>query len=185
MIDLVAALSAVVVALEESETEYILVGSTAAATWGVVRTTQDVDLVALLSPAQIEKLLARLTDDEFYVPVEEARRSTSGGSFNVLHPASGGKVDVFVPTPGDAFTASRMRRRIRANVFDIPTWVATPEDVVVAKLAWRRESRSEVQWRDCVEIVASNDLDREYMTYWASELDVVDDLEDLFAIPSN
>ena len=185
MIDLVAALSAVVTVLEASEIEYILVGSTAAATWGVARTTQDVDLVAMLSADQIEQLLTRLTNDQLYVPVAEARRSASGGSFNILHPASGGKVDVFVPPPGDAFTSSRMTRRIRAHVFGIATWVATPEDVVVAKLAWRRESRSEVQWRDCVEIVASNDLDREYMAHWAAALDVADDLEDLLAIPSN
>ena len=185
MIDLVAALSAVVAVHEESEIEYILVGSTAAATCGVARTTQDVDLVAMLSADQIERLLTRLTDDELYVPVAEARRSAAGGSFNILHPTSGGKVDIFVPTPGDEFTASRMTRRIRADVFGIATWVATPEDVVVAKLAWRHESRSEVQWRDCVEIVASNDLDREYMVHWAAVLDVVDDLEDLFAIPSN
>ena len=55
-----------------------------------------------------------------------------------------------------------------------------PEDVILAKLYWRLESRSEVQWRDCVEIAATQPLELEYMRMWADRLGVADDLEDLF-----
>ena len=103
----------------------------------------------------------------------------SGGSFNILHPQSGGKVDVFVVPASDPFTQSRISRRVRANVLGVDAWVATPEDVVLAKLRWRLESRSETQWRDCVEIAAINDLDLSYMRRWGPELGVEEDLSDL------
>ena len=50
---------------------------------------------------------------------------------------------------------------------------------MLAKLRWRLESRSELQWRDCVEIAAINDLDVSYMHRWAAELGVQDDLAEL------
>jgi hypothetical protein len=75
----------------------------------------------------------------------------------VLDVEHGGKIDVFVARLQDAFTTSRLERRLRAQVFDVPCWVASAEDVVLAKLRWRLGSRSEVQWRDCVEIASTND----------------------------
>lgn len=51
--------------------------------------------------------------------------------------------------------------------------------IVLAKLRWRRTSRSEVQWRDCIEIAATNDLDTTYLRRWADVLGITDDVEDL------
>ena len=178
--NLVAALRAVVDVLEEANTPYLIVGSVAAAAWGVARSTRDVDIVAVLSEHDVDVLITRLGED-FYVPEEHARRvaAAAGGSFNVLHTSSGGKVDVFVARSDDEFTRSRLARRIRSDVLGVATWVATAEDVVLAKLRWRIDTRSEVQWRDCVEIVASNPLDRSYLRAWAEKIGVVDDLNDL------
>lgn len=52
---------------------------------------------------------------------------------------------------------------------------------MLAKLRWRLDSRWEMQWRDCVEIAASQDLDRIYLGRWAPGLGVVDDLGELLA----
>lgn len=161
----------------------MVVGSAAAAAWGVVRTTRDVDVVALLRTDQLDLVVRMLEDADLYVPVEQARPSVgSGGSFNVLDAATGGKADVFVVAPDDAFEAERLRRRVRADVLGVPAFVVTPEDVVLAKSRWRLESRSEVQWRDCVEIAAVNQLDVEYLRAWGSRLRVSADLEDLLAL---
>ncbi len=142
--------------------------------------TRDVDIVVLLVPDSGEAVLEALRGSEVYFPESEARRAvTSGGTFNVLHPQSGGKVDIFAVRSDDAFTQSRIARRVRAEVFGIATWIAAPEDIVLAKLRWRLESRSDLQWRDCVEIAAINDLDVSYMHRWAAELGVQDDLAEL------
>lgn len=182
MTELVAALRAVVDGLESIDARYVVVGSTAAAAWGVARTTRDVDLVAVLSEADLDRFLLTLDRRTLYVPDDDARDAARrGGSFNVLHPTSGGKVDVFVAAHDDAFTRSRLERRVRLDVFGVETWVATAEDVVLAKLRWRLRSRSEVQWRDCVEIAGSQLLDRAYLDRWAPELGIEDDLADLMA----
>ena len=82
MIDLSAALSFVVDALDSIEAEYVVVGSGPAAAWGVARSTRDIDPVTVV-PAEAADA------------ARDAIESGSG-SFNVLHPATGGKVDVFV-----------------------------------------------------------------------------------------
>ncbi len=182
MIDLARILRTVVTALEDADVDYVVVGSTAAAAWGVARATRDVDLVVVLDTDQLDTLLTALHQADLYVPVDRAREAAqAGGTFNVLDPDTGGKVDLFVAAHDDAFTASRLARRIRTEVFDVPCWVASAEDVVLAKLRWRLESRSEVQWRDCVEIAATTDLDVTYLRSWARELGVSEDLDELLA----
>ena len=182
MIDLARILRTVVAALEQSRIDYVVVGSAAAAAWGVVRSTRDIDVVVMVDGGRFETVLEALRTTDLYVPVDRAREAAaSGGSFNVLDTAVGGKVDVFVTGPADAFTTSRLERRVRADVFDVPCWVASPEDVVLAKLRWRLDSRSEVQWRDCVEVASVNDLDVPYLRHWSRDLGVTDDLEDLLA----
>lgn len=182
--DLIAALRSVVTAFEAEGIEYALVGSVAAAAWGVARTTRDVDLVAVIDRAQLDRFLATIDRSELYVAGSAARDALDvGGSFNVIHTAGGGKVDIFVPPAGDPFTQSRIARRSRLDVLGVMAWVATPEDVVLAKLRWRLESRSEQQWRDCVEIVAVNDMDVPYLHSWAARLGISTDLAELLHGP--
>ena len=184
MIDLAAGFAAVTRALDEAGVRYVVVGSMAAARWGVARTTRDIDLVVVVNSDLAEAVLAALDRDDIYPPHDAAAAALArGGSFNVLHAASGSKVDVFVVGAEDEFERSRLDRRVRADVVGVVSWVATAEDVILSKLRWRLESRSEMQWRDCVEIAAVNTLDRGYLWRWAPQLGVVDDLADLLGEP--
>lgn len=179
MIELAAALRTVVSTLESADLSYIVVGSTAAAAWGVARTTRDVDVV-VMTDDNLPDVVDAIGAAGLYVPESAARDAIAeDGSFNVLDPVSGGKVDLFVAGSDDAFTVSRLARRVRSDVLGVACWVATAEDVVLAKLRWRLESRSEVQWRDCTEIAAANDLDVDYLRRWGADLGVADDLEAL------
>ena len=180
LIDLTFAFRRVVQALEKISARYVVVGSTAASAWGVARSTRDIDVVAVITHETVDSFLSALGNNEIYVPVDEAKAATeSGGSFNVLHTTTGGKVDVFVCLPSDAFEASRLDRRVKLNVLGIDTWVATPEDVVLSKLLWRVQTRSEVQWRDCVEVAATQNLDVKYLRIWATQLGISADVEEL------
>ena len=69
-----------------------------------------------------------------------------------------------------------MSRSHPANVLGVDLFVASAEDVVLAKLRWRLTSLSHVQWRDYVEIAATNDLDLVYLAGWASRLEIECDL---------
>ncbi|HWL45910.1 MAG TPA: hypothetical protein VNQ73_23420 [Ilumatobacter sp.] len=178
--ELYPVLSRTVLALDQAGAPYAIVGSVAGMAWGIARTTQDVDLVALIDTTRGDRIIELLaSDDSLYVPIDDARRALrTAGSFNVLHPRSGGKVDVFVALPDD-FDRSRIERRIALQLLGVDTWVATAEDVVLAKLRWRLDSRSEVQWRDCLEIASTQRLDRDYLAGWATLLGVDDDLREL------
>lgn len=180
MTELGTALQSVINALNSSGVPFAIVGSLAAASWGVVRTTRDVDLIALVARDHAAAVVAALNTLDFYVPIDDALHALAGGgSFNVLHPATGGKVDVFVVLESDEFEMMRLERRIQTDVLGVSAFVITPEDVVLSKLLWRKDSRSEIQWRDCQELVASATLDTSYMRPWADRLGVREDLEEL------
>ncbi|MFM8862015.1 MAG: hypothetical protein ACKOIA_06135 [Acidimicrobiia bacterium] len=172
----------VIDALDRLDIDHLVVGSVAASHWGLIRSTQDIDVVILVDPAEVPGLVPTLESANLYVPHRAATAALAAtGSFNVLDPTTAGKVDIFVCAADDEFEAMRLRRRVRAEVFGVPTWVATPEDVILSKLRWRTESASEVQWRDCFELAAINDLDREHLRRWAETLGIASDLEELLA----
>ena len=99
--------------------------------------------------------------------------------FNVLHLTGGAKIDVFVPEPNDRLAEALLERRARSEMFGVPCWIASAEDVLLAKLRRRLTTRSERQRMDCGEIVASVPLDREYLWTNADAYGVANDLRDL------
>lgn len=182
MNDLGAVLRDVAIELEFARVPHVVVGSVASSAWGAVRSTRDIDVATIVPIATIDELIRRLRARGLYVPDETARAAARDfGSFNVIRTETGAKIDLFLVSHEDPFEASRFERRIRSDVLGVSTWIATAEDVVLAKLRWRRESRSEMQWRDCIEIGAATPLDHAYLRLWAPSLEVVDDLEALIA----
>ena len=129
---------------------------------------------------EAESVVRMLAADDFYIPATtslKALRST--GSFNLLDPRTGAKIDLFVAAGDDEFERMRLSRRVETTILGVRTWVATPEDLILAKLRWRTASGSERQWRDCFELAAINDLDLVHLRTWAPALDVSEDLERL------
>lgn len=76
-------LSRTAAALDAANAEYAIVGSVAAMAWGVVRSTQDLDVVVLVDSVQGAQLLAAMAGDgELYVPSALAKAAISeAGSF--------------------------------------------------------------------------------------------------------
>jgi hypothetical protein len=64
----------------------------------------------------------------------------------------------------------------------VDVWVASPEDVVLSKLEWAKDSGSQQQMQDVLGVlqVQYERLDREYLRRWAEELGVADKLGELF-----
>lgn len=159
--------------LESAGVRYLVVGSVASSIHGEPRYTQDTDLVAELTTAHRDPLLALAGD--FYLSehaVQEAIERRS--SFNLIHLATNFKIDIFV-SKSRPFDRSRIERR--TMIPEAGFYVATPEDVLLAKLEWYRLGNevSERQWRDIEGIVAIQPgLDHEYLRKWAPELGVED-----------
>jgi hypothetical protein len=167
-----------IAALEDLGIQYQIGGSFASSIHGVPRQTQDIDLVVALPAHQVEPLVRRLTS-EFYVDrevVHEAVRDRR--SFNVIHLATGFKVDVFIHGSA-AFDRMDFSRRQAVRVQSEPPReivVESAEDTVLRKLLWYRAGGevSERQWADVIGILrtSADRLDRDYMVQWAAVLGV-------------
>jgi hypothetical protein len=167
--------------LESLGVPYVLVGSLASSARGVPRSTNDADIVAALSVAHVGPLVARLSPD-FYVDEEAVRRAVAAGrSFNAIHQDTAFKIDVFVPPPG-GFGHQQLLRRVREEAGSAaspqPLYIATAEDVVLAKLLWYKAGgrASDRQWQDIVGLIRVQDsaLDATYLRAWASTLGLSD-----------
>ncbi len=164
--------------LEELGIPYLIGGSLASTIYGMVRTTQDADIIADMKPVHVQPFITAL-QTEFYL--DEAMIADSvlhNSSFNIIHRQTMFKVDVFIP-PETAFQISqrfRARKLIIVNQPEISAYFASPEDTILAKLEWYRKGNevSERQWRDVIGMlkVRAGDLDLEYLKKWAIELDV-------------
>ena len=165
---------------------YRIGGSLASSALGVPRATLDADLVADLRLPHAEPLATALQSD-FYVSVAMIREAVRGcGSFNLLHLASGFKVDVFVlkNRAFDRQAFARVVLRAWPDEHDPPVAFSTAEDILLHKLEWYRlgDEISDRHWRDIVGVirVQSDRLDRDYLHKWSVELRVADLLDRAF-----
>jgi hypothetical protein len=169
--------------LEELGVSYFIAGSLASTFHGMIRTTQDSDLVSKFSLNHIKQFLIALEED-FYIEREMIVNAiTNHSSFNIIHRESLFKVDVFIPRL-DLFEEeqfNRTKRQVLSLEPKIEAYVASAEDTLLAKLRWYRMGGevSERQWRDVIGmvIVQGDALDTMYLTRMADELNIRDLLD--------
>jgi hypothetical protein len=169
--------------LEKLGVPYLIGGSLASTLHGMVRTTQDSDIVAVMGLEHLGAFVESLKD-EFYVDDEMIADAIGrNGSFNIIHLDTAFKVDVFIPHPRP-FLQSQLARAERQIFFldkEVGARFASPEDTILSKLEWYRmgDEVSERQWRDILGVLKTRagDLDLAYLRKWAKELKVGDLLD--------
>lgn len=161
-------------ALRTLRVPHFVTGSTATIAYGEPRFTNDIDIVVKLKREDIEPFVAQFGGDDYYLSPESIESAvTRSASFNLIHPASGLKVDFMVAADTE-FNRSRFRRA-RAIDTGIGTRVpfASPEDVILKKLEYFREGGSQKHLRDIVGVLrTSGELDLDYLARWAEILGV-------------
>lgn len=169
--------------LENLSVPHLIGGSLASTLYGMVRTTQDSDIITEMRPQHIQPFVAAL-EDEFYIDAQMiASAIEHNSSFNIIHLETIFKVDVFIPRPRP-FLESQLRRA-QKQTFNLATKVsasfATPEDTILAKLEWYRLGGevSDQQWRDILGVLKTRHdvLDLDYLHRWAAQIGVDDLLE--------
>lgn len=171
---------------EELGIPYVIGGSMASTAYGRIRTTMDVDIVVDLELEQVDPLVAALESDFYVDPasVTEAIQRRSSCSF--IHLETMFKVDLFVAKdrPFDRLQISRRTRKVLGSEPGQAAYIATAEDIILAKLDWYRlsEQQSDRQWQDIQGIlhVSGEQLDREYLRQTAAGLGVDEILEQAF-----
>jgi len=160
-------------AVEALEIPYMIGGAQAAMYYGEPRFTRDIDVVADIEPEHVSGLLERFPAREFYVSEDAVREAIlERGQFNIIHPASGLKIDVILPkrTPYDLVQFSRRERHALVEGRD--AYFARPEDVILYKMLYFREGGSDRHARDILGIlrVSGSDVDMSYIAEWAARL---------------
>lgn len=179
MSDVQQLLQRVVPLLDAAGIPYMIAGSFASATHGLPRATQDVDIV--IDPPTFEafeSFVRSFSPDEYYVDLVTARDALRRREmFNVIDNATGWKLD-FIIRKNRAFSRNEFAHRQALPLLDVPVFVASPEDTIIAKLEWSKDSNgSERQRRDIAGILATNGeaLDLSYIERWVRELELEDE----------
>jgi len=159
--------------LEELRIPYFVTGSVATIAYGEPRFTNDIDIVVQLFPIQIDPLCQAFSSDDFYISIEAVVDAvTRRGQFNILHPSSGLKIDVMVADDSD-FNQSRFTRTRQLQISPHrKAEFASPEDVIIKKLAFYREGGSDKHIRDIRGVLAvlGENIERSYIESWVTKL---------------
>lgn len=150
----------------------MITGSFASSFHGTPRATQDIDIVIAPTPEGLDRLLAGFPDNKYYVSPETAHEALSKKSrFNVIDNETGWKVD-FIIQKGRPFSQEEFKRRTQIELFGTRLFIASAEDVILAKLEWAAEGESDRQIRDVAGILTSGrlELDQKYLDHWVREL---------------
>lgn len=141
---------------------YFVTGSMATIFFGEPRFTNDIDIVVDLPTSRIAELCAAFPAPDFYLSEDAVHRAVSRrGQFNIIHPASGLKVDIMVPadSPFNRSRFSRTKRFKPAPDFDAT--FSSAEDVILKKMESYRE-------------ISGDALDRGYIAEWAARMGTSD-----------
>jgi predicted nucleotidyltransferase len=156
--------------LEGAGVAFMLTGSVAMNYYAEPRMTRDIDLVVALDESVVEAF-ARLFEADYYLDLRAVARAVAGRSvFNLIHNDSVIKVDCIVLKP-DPYRQEEFGRRRRVALGDFQTWIVSREDLILSKLYWARDSKSELQMRD-VRNLLTPDCDADYLRSRARMLGV-------------
>ena len=163
--------------LEELGIPYLVAGSFASGAYGEPRLTLDIDIVIDPSPEQVTSLCSAFPLPDYYVSEEAARRALDmRRQFNVLHPTSGQKIDFMIAEESDWGRSQLLRKRRTRLLPDREAYVGAPEDTIISKMRYYRQSEQEKHLRDIAGIVrvSGEKLDRAYIARWAEEYYLTD-----------
>ncbi len=158
----------------------MLSGSFASAYYGSPRSTQDIDLVIAANPAQLRAFVASLPGGEYYADLDAALEAHKRESmFNIIDLESGWKIDMII-RKSRAFSQEEFSRRQRVNVQGASLFVASAEDVMIAKLEWAKLAPSQRQIEDVAGIlkIRWDLLDHSYLEKWIRELELMKEWHD-------
>ena len=156
--------------LEGAGIAYMLTGSLAMSFYARPRMTRDIDLVIALETAEAQRLIGALGAE--YHPDAGAITAAILGArpWNIIHLPSVVKIDL-IPRKDTHYRRAEFERRRRVELAGVRLWIVSVEDLILSKLEWSRESRSEQQRCD-VKLLLEAPLDRAYLDQWAARLDL-------------
>lgn len=161
---------------------YLITGGVAVVVWGRPRFTADIDIVVELVPEKLDKLAEELLaiEKDVYLDKEMMHQALERkGEFNFIHPGAGLKVDFWM-LKNTAFDRERIKRRVKRRLAKVDLFFISPEDLILSKLLWYKESESTRQLEDIESVLRiQKRLDWRYLKRWAEDHSTLKTLESL------
>ncbi len=135
---------------------YCITGGYAVSVWGRPRATFDLDVIVKLS---IEKLSAfskalKSLSVAGYLDEDTAKSAIENqNEFNFIHPESGLKIDFWV-IKNDSVGMAELKRRQPRKIGKQTVYFISPEDLILSKLLWHKESESTRHLEDIESVIA-------------------------------
>jgi hypothetical protein len=148
--------------------DYMLTGSLAMNYYAQPRMTRDIDVVVALEPPDAERLTDLFAPDYYVVREMVARAIARESVFNLIHQEAVIKVDCIVRKSSDYRRLEFARRKV-ITLQDFAVWIVSKEDLIISKLDWARDSRSELQLKDVRNLLATG-YDPRYLREWTQKL---------------
>lgn len=147
-----AALRDVCARLDGAGVAYMLTGSLAMSFYARPRMTRDIDLVVALEEVKAAQLIGALGPD-YHADATAIEAAIRGARpWNIIYLPSVVKIDL-IPRKDTAYRRAEFERRRKVELAGVPLWIVSVEDLILSKLEWARESRSEQQRLDVAQLL--------------------------------
>ena len=156
----------------------MVTGSYASSIHGMPRATRDIDIIVMPTRDQLARFIEQLPHSSYYSALEDAIEALRRRrQFNIIDLSTGWKVDFIIP-PLTEFNVEEFERRQEVEIDGLRLYVASPEDILVAKLTWAKEGASDRQIEDAAGVINGQgaDLDIAYVQRWVRRLGLEDQL---------
>jgi hypothetical protein len=164
--------------LEELKIPYYIGGGIASINYGEPRLTNDADIIIRILPVQIPRMVQAFEND-FVISGEAAQDALNRRyAFNIIHIETAFKIDFYPINDEEEMEIAAFSRRLPQDIGEGKIWMASAEDVILAKLQWFRKGGevSEKQWRDVHGVlkVQGEKLDFVYLEQMAGRFGLAD-----------
>jgi hypothetical protein len=156
--------------LDESNYKYMVSGSIALNIYGIPRMTRDIDIVIELSENRIEEF-TNLFPDSYFDKNTIKSEIKKQGMFNIIDHSTGFKIDFIIRKETEYFTFAFQRRK-RIKELDTELWVISLDDLIIAKIIWIQQLKSEKQIFDIENLLQNPERNIVYIKSWCSKLNL-------------
>lgn len=166
--------------LEQAGISYVITGAIASIIYGEPRLTNDLDLVLNIKTGDLDRFMNLFPLEQFYCPPKETIvleiRREARAHFNLIHHETGFKADCYL-VGADPLQHWALAHR---KVIELPSGkklpLAPPEYVILKKLEYYQEGRSEKHLRDIEGMlkISAGIIDLNFLKSEAQKLGVAD-----------
>jgi len=158
--------------LDHANIPYMLTGSMAANFYMVPRMTRDIDIVIEIQKEGADRLFQLFRQDFYIAPTMIKDAIEHQGMFNIIHNETVLKID-FIVRKNESYRNTEFQKKRQVFLGDFPLWIVAPEDLIISKLFWAKDTFSELQLRDVRNLFQTlKNLDHEYIRQWIDTLEL-------------